>query len=74
MTVVAFSLDRPKLHFLAPVSSQILMACQRSLSGTDLVAGLDAEERTFIVRKLRSLSRRGLIETGVSLGQSEAAA
>lgn len=58
----SFSLVEPVVRVLGPVSEQLIQACMRRPTGVDLLGGLDAKERRFILRRLRALAQRGLIE------------
>jgi hypothetical protein len=61
-TAVWCSLDRAAIHSLGPVSESLLSACRRPFAVSRMLAGLGAADRRHVIRRLRTLHARGLVE------------
>jgi hypothetical protein len=66
-TTVAFCLDSAVMLVLGPIAHYVIRACMRPISGQALLAGLETPERGLVLRKLRGLARKGLLENAPEL-------
>jgi anaerobic magnesium-protoporphyrin IX monomethyl ester cyclase len=65
-TMVGCCLDQATIHALGPVSALLVRACQRPSALSAILADLGASERSTVIRRLRALNRKGLVENCVA--------